>query len=60
MVDPILRKGWRFGGRATVHTGGPLFEEIVSWYARPASAPPAKAVVVIDVDRAEEADLPCL
>jgi predicted pyridoxine 5'-phosphate oxidase superfamily flavin-nucleotide-binding protein len=54
VVDPIRRKGWRFAGRATVHTGGPLFEEIVSWYARPAAAPPAKAVVVIDVDRADE------
>lgn len=54
VVDPIRRKGWRFAGRATVHTGGPLFEEIVAWYARPATAPPAMAVVVIDVDRAEE------
>ena len=54
VVDPIRRKGWRFAGQATVHTGGPLFEEVVAWYARPATAPPAKAVVVIDVDRAEE------
>jgi uncharacterized protein len=54
VVDPIRRKGWRFVGRARVHTAGPLFEEIVAWYARPASAAPATAVVVIDVDRAEE------
>jgi predicted pyridoxine 5'-phosphate oxidase superfamily flavin-nucleotide-binding protein len=54
VVDPIRRKGWRFAGRGTVHTSGPVFDEILAWYDRPASAPPAHAVVVIDVDRAEE------
>jgi predicted pyridoxine 5'-phosphate oxidase superfamily flavin-nucleotide-binding protein len=54
VVDPILRKGWRFAGRGTVHTAGPVFEQIVAWYDRPATAPPARAVVVIDVDSAEE------
>jgi uncharacterized protein len=54
VVDPIRRKGWRFSGRGTVHTEGPLFEEIVAWFDRPATAPPAKAVVLISVARAEE------
>jgi predicted pyridoxine 5'-phosphate oxidase superfamily flavin-nucleotide-binding protein len=54
VVDPIRRKGWRFAGRGTVHAGGPVFDEIVAWYARPATAPRAEAVVVIDVERAEE------
>ena len=54
VVDPILRKGWRFAGRGTVYSPGPAFHEILSWYDRPASATPAKAVVIIDVDRAEE------
>ena len=35
VVDPIRRKGWRFAGRGTVHTRGPLFEEVLAWYARP-------------------------
>jgi uncharacterized protein len=54
VVDPIRRKGWRFSGLGTVHTGGPFFDEVVAWYDRPPTAPAAKAVVVIDVDRAEE------
>jgi len=54
VVDPIRRKGWRFAGRGTVHTDGPVFEEVVAWYHRPPTAPPVRAVVVIDVERAEE------
>src|SRR3954467_3998063 len=34
VVDPILRRGWRFAGRGTVHTAGPLFEQIVAWHDR--------------------------
>jgi hypothetical protein len=37
-----------------VHTAGPLYEQVLAWYGRPASAPPAQALVVIDVERAEE------
>jgi catechol 2,3-dioxygenase-like lactoylglutathione lyase family enzyme/predicted pyridoxine 5'-phosphate oxidase superfamily flavin-nucleotide-binding protein len=54
VVDPVVRKGWRFAGRGRVLVSGPEFEEIIAWYDRPASAPPAQAVVVIDVDSAEE------
>jgi uncharacterized protein len=54
VVDPIRRKGWRFAGRGTVHTAGPVFDEVVAWYDRPATASPARAVVLIDVERAEE------
>src|SRR4051812_2103111 len=53
VVDPILRKGWRFAGRGTVHTAGPVYEEVLAWYDRPATAAPAHAVGGIDVDRAE-------
>ena len=54
VVDPIRRKGWRFAGRGTVHTGGAVFDDVLAWYARPPSAAPVHAVVVIDVDSAEE------
>jgi uncharacterized protein len=54
VVDPIRRKGWRFAGRGTVHTSGPVFDEVLAWYDRPASAPVPHAVVLIDVDVAEE------
>src|SRR5512142_627902 len=54
VVDPIRRKGWRFAGSATVHTHGALFDQVITWYDRPASAPAARAVVLIEINRAEE------
>jgi predicted pyridoxine 5'-phosphate oxidase superfamily flavin-nucleotide-binding protein len=27
VVDPLIRKGWRFKGRAELHAEGPLYEE---------------------------------
>ena len=54
VVDPILRKGWRFTGRGTVYSPGPVFHQVLRWYDRPASATQARAAVIIDVDRAEE------
>jgi predicted pyridoxine 5'-phosphate oxidase superfamily flavin-nucleotide-binding protein len=54
VVDPFVRKGWRFAGRGRVLVSGPEFEAIIAWYDRPASAPPAHAVVLIDVERAQE------
>jgi predicted pyridoxine 5'-phosphate oxidase superfamily flavin-nucleotide-binding protein len=54
VVDPIRRRGWRFAGRGTVHTAGPVFDEVLAWYDRPASAPVPHAVVLIDVAAAEE------
>ena len=32
VVDPILRKGYRFRGTAEVHSDGPRFDELVAWY----------------------------
>jgi predicted pyridoxine 5'-phosphate oxidase superfamily flavin-nucleotide-binding protein len=32
VVDPIIRKGYRFRGEAEVHREGPRFEEIARWY----------------------------
>ena len=34
VVDPVLRKGYRFKGRASVHTEGPLFDEAVRFFER--------------------------
>src|SRR3954470_7194997 len=54
VVDPIRRKGWRFAGRGTVRPGGPVFDGVLAWYDRPASAQVPHAVVLVDVDAAEE------
>ena len=32
VVDPIVRKGYRFKGRATVHRDGPVYESGVRFY----------------------------
>src|SRR5690349_14410808 len=32
VVDPVVRKGYRFKGRATVLTSGRLYEEVLAFY----------------------------
>src|SRR5438105_15813350 len=32
VVDPVVRKGYRFKGKASVLTGGELFEQIIKFY----------------------------
>jgi uncharacterized protein len=53
VIDPILRKGYRFRGTATVVDSGPRFDELVAFYRARASTSPAEAFVVIRVDSAE-------
>jgi uncharacterized protein len=51
VIDPFLRKGYRFRGTATVVDAGPRFEELLAFYR--GSTNPMEAVVVIRVERAE-------
>ncbi|HLW01510.1 MAG TPA: pyridoxamine 5'-phosphate oxidase family protein [Ktedonobacterales bacterium] len=52
VVDPILRKGYRFKGTATVLSEGPQFEEMMSFYRRRGSANPIQHIVLVQVERA--------
>ncbi len=52
VVDPIVRKGYRFKGNATVLSSGPTFEEIVAFYRRRGVRSPIRHVVLIQVERA--------
>jgi glutathione S-transferase len=52
IVDPISRKGYRFKGKAEVHTEGRLFEEGVAFYRRRQLANPIQAIVLITVEHA--------
>ncbi len=53
VVDPILRKGYSFKGRARIVTEGPLFEEILAFYRREGLGEYAiQAVVLVKVERA--------
>jgi predicted pyridoxine 5'-phosphate oxidase superfamily flavin-nucleotide-binding protein len=52
VVDPILRKGYRFKGRATILADGAQFEEMVSFYRQRGSSNPIQHIVLVRVERA--------
>jgi predicted pyridoxine 5'-phosphate oxidase superfamily flavin-nucleotide-binding protein len=52
VVDPLLRKGYRFKGRATVHRGGPQFDQALARYRARGMAHPVHAIVLVRVERA--------
>jgi len=52
VVDPMLRKGYRFKGTATIHSDGPLFDEAVRFYQQRGTANPIAHIVLIEVTRA--------
>ncbi|MGI8794285.1 MAG: pyridoxamine 5'-phosphate oxidase family protein [Acidimicrobiales bacterium] len=53
VVDPILRKGYRFKGVATVHKDGPLYESGLRFYEERSglAANRVKAIVLIKIDQ---------
>jgi predicted pyridoxine 5'-phosphate oxidase superfamily flavin-nucleotide-binding protein len=52
VVDPMVRKGYRFKGTATILTEGPLFEQVVAFYRRRGTANPIRSIVLVKVERA--------
>jgi uncharacterized protein len=57
VVDPILRKGYRFKGSAVVLEGGAQFEEVMEFYRdtyrmHPKTADSVRHVVLVKVERA--------
>jgi uncharacterized protein len=52
VVDPIVRKGYRFKGPATVHRDGPVFEAGLRFYRERSGLEPHRieAIVLIRVD----------
>ena len=52
VVDPIVRKGYRFKGKATVLTEGELFERILKFYRNHNSTSHKNSIVLVKVDRA--------
>jgi predicted pyridoxine 5'-phosphate oxidase superfamily flavin-nucleotide-binding protein len=54
VVDPIVRRGYRFKGRAEVLTAGARHDEIVRWFHDERGTDPSRihAVVVVRVDDA--------
>jgi predicted pyridoxine 5'-phosphate oxidase superfamily flavin-nucleotide-binding protein len=52
VVDPMVRKGYRFKGAATILTEGPAFDEMVAFYRQRGTANPIKHIVLVTVERA--------
>jgi hypothetical protein len=54
VVDPIVRKGYRFKGRAEVLTHGERHDEVVRWFHEERGTDPARirAVVMVRVESA--------
>ncbi len=52
VVDPILRKGYRFKGTAAVLSEGERFEEMLDYYRRRGTRNPIRHVVLVKVERA--------
>ena len=52
VVDPIVRKGYRFKGTATIIGAGPQFDEMVAFYRRRGNANPIQHIVLVTVERA--------
>lgn len=55
VVDPILRKGYRFKGTASVHRDGPVFQAGLQFYERRSGLDRRRieAIVLIAVEHAE-------
>jgi len=52
VVDPLIRKGYRFKGAARVLGEGALFDEILAFFRKLGVTSPIKHIVVIKVERA--------
>ena len=49
IVDPLLRKGFRFAGRARAIKEGRMFEEILAHYKRDGIKSSIRAIVLVEV-----------
>jgi predicted pyridoxine 5'-phosphate oxidase superfamily flavin-nucleotide-binding protein len=52
VVDPVVRKGYRFKGIARVLGDGALFDEILAFLRKRGVSSPIKHIVVVKVERA--------
>lgn len=52
VVDPLIRKGYRFKGTATILTEGSLFEQILAYYKNRGMTMPVRCIVLVEVEYA--------
>ena len=58
VVDPFLRKGYRFKGVASVLESGALYDEAIAFYRERGSQSSIREVVMVRVQRAQPIDSP--
>jgi uncharacterized protein len=58
VVDPFVRKGYRFKGVAAVLEAGPLYDQIIAFYQERGVANVIREVVMVRVHRAQPMDSP--
>lgn len=54
VVDPTIQKGYRFKGRAAVHTSGSIFDAMVQAYFECGIPGPIASVVLVTVEQASD------
>lgn len=52
VVDPMVRKGYRFKGAATIHEAGAKYEEVAAFFAARGVSNRIREVIVINVEHA--------
>src|SRR3990172_4427113 len=59
VVDPFVRKGYRFKGVASILESGPLYDEAIAFYkARGSRVTVLREVVIVHVQKAQPVDSP--
>ena len=58
VVDPFVRKGYRFKGVGSVLESGPLYDAVRAFYERRGVSSPIREVVLIEVRAAKAIDSP--
>ena len=58
VVDPFVRKGYRFKGVAAVLESGPLYDQVIAFYQERGVANVIREVVMVRVHRAQPIDSP--
>lgn len=58
VVDPFVRKGYRFKGVASILESGPVYDELLAFYRERGSQFAIREIVMIEVQTAQPIDSP--
>jgi predicted pyridoxine 5'-phosphate oxidase superfamily flavin-nucleotide-binding protein len=58
VVDPFVRKGYRFKGVASIFESGPLYDKLLAFYKERGSQSVIREIVMIRVQNAQPIDSP--